>query len=83
LVDDLSRILVPGGQVYLQSDVETVAIAMVKTFLAHPAYRNLAAPAWFLGDRYPDHVPTEREQSVRERGLPVYQTVLVCDSRNQ
>jgi tRNA (guanine-N7-)-methyltransferase len=79
LVADLARILVPGGQVYLQSDVEPLAIAMVKTFLAHPAYRNLAAPGRFLGDAYPDHVPTEREQSVRERGLPIYQTVLVRD----
>ena len=73
LVAALADTLVPGGQVFLQSDVETVAQEMVDRFLDHPAFER-QGPQWLPDNPLP--VMTERERSTLARGEPVYRIQL-------
>lgn len=68
LVAVIAQYLQPGGEVFLQSDVQEVALEMVEFFRQHPAFV-------LVGDHLPENplaIPTERELSVLRRGLPVY-----------
>jgi tRNA (guanine-N7-)-methyltransferase len=65
------------GRVFLQSDVRPVLTEMLDQFAAFPEFfRNHSAPAGEDMGSTRHHnvfgVPTERETSVLERGLPVY-----------
>jgi tRNA (guanine-N7-)-methyltransferase len=80
LVRVLARHLAPGtGQVFLQSDVQSVLDDMRQQFAAHPAY--FADQGVGHSDGYYPHnvfdIPTEREVSVLEKGLPVYRALFV------
>ncbi|WP_448561047.1 tRNA (guanosine(46)-N7)-methyltransferase TrmB [Trichothermofontia sp.] len=79
LVADLADILVPGGEVFLQSDIEAVAQEMCDRFLEHPAFER-QGPLWLPDNPLP--VMTERERSTLARGEPVYRVQLRrrCDS---
>jgi tRNA (guanine-N7-)-methyltransferase len=72
LVTDIVEFLVPGGTVFLQSDVLDVATEMRDRFLTHPAFQ-LQTPDWLPENPLP--VQTEREISTLERGEPVYRTL--------
>jgi tRNA (guanine-N7-)-methyltransferase len=77
LVQQLARLVKPGGIVFVQTDVEERAEEYLARFEAHPAFRN-AAPE---GARFVDESPFAPARSNREAraiadGLPVYRVVM-------
>ncbi|MBD2091930.1 tRNA (guanosine(46)-N7)-methyltransferase TrmB [Microcoleus sp. FACHB-1515] len=70
LVDQLAEFLISGGWVFLQSDIEAVAIEMRDRFAEHSAFVD---SGWL--DVNPLPVPTEREQMVLEQGDRVYRVL--------
>jgi tRNA (guanine-N7-)-methyltransferase len=72
LVAVIADYLQPGGEVFLQSDVREVALEMYHHFLHHPQFVSCGE----LLAANPFGIPTEREQSVIQRGLPVYRFLL-------
>lgn len=75
LVDTLATYLIDGGEVFLQSDVEAVAVEMCDRFEAHPAFQKQGTALWLANNPLP--VPTEREVSTLSRGEPVYRALFV------
>lgn len=78
LVAELAKFLIPGGTVFLQSDVEAVAIEMSDRFQEHPAFVR-QSQEWLAEN--PLGIQTERERSTLERGEPVYRAVFERASR--
>ncbi len=74
LVKILVDYLAEGGQVFLQSDIEEVAIEMRDRFANHPLLIQQHTATWL--DTNPFPVPTERELYVQEKNLPVYRVLL-------
>lgn len=74
LIEDLAAALAPGGKVFIQSDVEEVAMEMHDRFAAHPAF-DCTHTDWL--DANPLPIPTERETSTMERGEAVYRSQFV------
>ncbi|MBW4622549.1 MAG: tRNA (guanosine(46)-N7)-methyltransferase TrmB [Cyanosarcina radialis HA8281-LM2] len=72
IVDILATFLVLGGEVFLQSDVEEVAIEMRDRFLSHPAFQ-LTHFDWLATNPLP--VPTEREIATLAHQEPVYRAL--------
>lgn len=72
LVETLAHCLVPGGTVFLQSDVESVAQEMCDRFSEHAAFTR-PEHSW-LPDN-PLGVTTEREVMTLEKGEPVYRAL--------
>lgn len=70
LVDDLASYLVPGGYVFLQSDIEAVAVEMRDRFAANPIFQRQGDDLWLPENPLP--VPTEREKATQVKGEPVY-----------
>ena len=73
LVQELADYLVPDGIVFLQSDVEFVAVEMCDRLAAHPAFRRLGTGEWLVENPLP--VATERELYTIKKGEPVYRAV--------
>ena len=73
LVNILVDYLVPGGQVFLQSDIEEVSIEMRDRFAESPALTKQHPDTWLVENPLP--VPTERELYVLEDNLPVYRVL--------
>lgn len=74
LVADLATYLAAGGEVFLQSDVEEVAIEMCHLFTEHPAFERQGEGSWLAEN--PGPVATEREIATLKRGEPVYRVLL-------
>ena len=74
LISDLATYIVSGGVVFVQSDIEAVAVEMCDRLDEHPAFKR-QHPEWLANNPLP--VPTEREQATLERGEPVYRAVFV------
>ncbi len=75
LVVDLAEFLVPGGVVFVQSDVEEVALEMRDRFDEHPAFTR-QHDHW-LSDT-PMLISTERERStLSTSNEPVYRALFV------
>lgn len=74
LVEEIAKYLLPGGIVFLQSDVEVVAVEMRDRFIAHTAFQ-LQDREWLPENPLP--VATEREKSTLSRGEPVYRTIFL------
>ncbi len=74
LVKILVDYLIPGGTIFLQSDIEEVAREMRERFAANPQLIQQHSTTWL--DINPLPVPTERELSVLEDNLPVYRVLL-------
>ncbi|MDC0833637.1 tRNA (guanosine(46)-N7)-methyltransferase TrmB [Geitlerinema sp. CS-897] len=72
LVEDLAKYLVPGGEVFLQSDVEEVEVEMCDRFVEHPAFRR-TCENWLPENPLP--VSTEREIATHNKGEPVYRAI--------
>jgi tRNA (guanine-N7-)-methyltransferase len=72
LVTDLAEFLVSGGTVFLQSDVEEVAVDMRDRFLENPSFTPQSSD-WLPTNPLP--VQTERERLVLSYGDPVYRIV--------
>lgn len=75
LVDTLATYLTVGGVVFLQSDIEAVAVEMRDRFDAHPAFQRQGTDTWLATNPLP--VATEREISTISRGEPVYRALFV------
>lgn len=76
LVEDLAACLQVGGYLFIQSDIEAVAIEMRDRFEAHPAFANQTGPgSWIAYNPMP--TPSERELSVLKQGLPVYRALFL------
>lgn len=73
LVTILVDHLIEGGQVFLQSDIEAVAVEMRDRFAANPLLIQQHTTAWL--DANPLPVPTERELYVLNQHLPVYRAL--------
>lgn len=74
LVAQLAKYMSVGGIVFLQSDVEVVAVEMCSRFASHPAFHR-QGDLWLTENPLP--VPTEREKSTLSRGEPVYRASFV------
>ncbi len=75
LVDTLAAYLKDGGEVFLQSDVEGVAVEMCDRFEAHPAFHKQGTDAWLATNPLP--VATERELFTLSQGESVYRALFV------
>ncbi|BAY45371.1 tRNA (guanine-N(7))-methyltransferase [Scytonema sp. HK-05] len=73
LVVELAESLIPGGIVFLQSDIEFVAVEMRDRFAEHPGFQRRGAGEWLAENPLP--VPTEREIGTMNKGEPVYRAV--------
>ena len=74
LVTALVDYLAVGGQVFLQSDIEEVAVEMRDRFAANPRLIQQHDTDWLEVNPLP--VPTERELYVLGQNLPVYRVLL-------
>lgn len=68
LVADLADLLRPGSLVFLQSDIEELAVEMAERFLQHPAFED---PHQGRIEHNPLGIPTLREVQCQRLGLPV------------
>ena len=69
LVNILVNYLIPNGMIFLQSDIEEVAIEMRDRFAANPLLIQQHSETWLHTNPLP--IPTERELYVLEDNLPV------------
>jgi tRNA (guanine-N7-)-methyltransferase len=75
LVADLANYLAPGGIVFLQSDMEFIAVEMRDHFAEHLGFRSLNTPEWLTENPFP--VSTEREIFTENKGEPVYRALFM------
>lgn len=77
LVEAIAKQLAPGGELFLQSDIEEVAVDMRDRFLEHNAFE----PQWSLGESWYKNsifsVSTEREEMTRQKGQPIYRSLFL------
>lgn len=73
LVSILVDYLAAGGQIFLQSDIEEVAVEMRDRFAADSRLIPQHIDTWL--ELNPLAVPTERELQVQEKNLPVYRVL--------
>jgi tRNA (guanine-N7-)-methyltransferase len=66
VVETIARHLAPGGQVFVQTDIEFLAAEIAELFDLHKEFRQTLIP------ENPFPVKTEREKAVEEKGLRVY-----------
>lgn len=66
LVDAVVKRLAPGGQVFVQTDIEFLAEEMFELFRAATDLKELAVT------ENPFPIKTEREKAVEDKGLPDY-----------
>lgn len=74
LVDTLATYLIGGGVVFIQSDIEAVAVEMCDRFEVHPAFQRQSID-WLVTN--PLAVPTEREISTIAHSEPVYRALFI------
>jgi tRNA (guanine-N7-)-methyltransferase len=73
LVAELAHYLAVGGVVFLQSDMEFVAVEMRDRFAANRSFQKLGVGEWLIENPLP--VPTEREIGTQKKGEPVYRAL--------
>jgi tRNA (guanine-N7-)-methyltransferase len=73
LVTELANYLTVGGVVFLQSDIEFVAVEMCDRFQENPAFEKIGTTTWLTENPLP--VPTEREIATQNKGEPVYRAL--------
>ena len=74
LVEAIARHLIPEGRLFLQSDIQDVAIDMRDRFHSHPAFTH-QGEIWYPEN--PFSVTTEREEMTLEKREPVYRTLFI------
>ncbi|BAZ04104.1 tRNA (guanosine(46)-N7)-methyltransferase TrmB [Calothrix sp. NIES-3974] len=72
LIQEIAEYLIPGGMVFLQSDIEFVQQEMCDRFTENPAFLR-ENQQWLAQNPFP--VPTEREIATLNKGEPVYRTI--------
>ncbi|MFL6375352.1 MAG: tRNA (guanosine(46)-N7)-methyltransferase TrmB [Pyrinomonadaceae bacterium] len=75
LVTSVVDKLAPGGQVFIQTDIEFLAEEMVEAFRGEDRLREV-----IIGSN-PFPVKTERERAVEEKNLPVFRTIFERTTR--
>lgn len=80
LVDLLVNYLVDDGMVFLQSDIQEVAVEMKNRFTQNPLLVRQHSEKWL--DKNPFPVATERELYVLKDNLPVYRSLFKKNSQN-
>lgn len=83
LVDALATYLMEEGIIFVQSDVESVAIEMRDRFSSNPHFQQQPKENWLKTNPFP--VPTERETLTLSHHEPVYRAMFkkletVCDT---
>ncbi len=73
LLDDIARVLRPGGELFVQTDVEDRAASHVTALVEHGAY-VLGGEGGYL-DHNPYGARSNREARATEDGLPVWRTL--------
>jgi tRNA (guanine-N7-)-methyltransferase len=73
LVTELADYLTPGGLVFLQSDIEFIAVEMCDRFAENPAFVRQGTGEWLAEN--PLQVATEREVATQNKGEPVYRAM--------
>lgn len=73
LVDLLVDYLIDSGTVFLQSDIQEVAVEMRNRFALHPGLVQQHSETWL--DKNPFPIATERELYVLKDNLPVYRVL--------
>lgn len=73
LVNILVEYLVDGGIVFLQSDIQEIALEMSTRFARHPQLIQQHSEKWLRDNPFP--VPTERELYVLKDNSLVYRTL--------
>lgn len=73
LLDDVARLLVSGGEFFVQTDVSERAELHLEALARHPAFA-LAGEGGYL-DHNPYGARSNREVRADEDGLPVYRTL--------
>jgi len=71
MVDTIAKHLAPGGNVFVQTDIEFLAEEMFEHFRADERFRESPIEE----NRFP--VKTERERAVEDKGLPVYRRLFL------
>ncbi len=71
MVDTIARNLAPGGRVFVQTDIESLADEMFELFRADKRFAEEA-----IADN-PFPVKTEREKAVEDKGLRVYRVMYI------
>jgi len=74
LVTDLARVMPPHTTIFLQSDIEALALSMCEQFQAHSAFTR-TVNHWLSEN--PIGVSTEREEMTLEKGEPVYRAMFI------
>ncbi len=75
LVADLADYLLPGGVIFVQSDIEFVAVQMCDRFAENPNFQRQGAEEWLAQNPLP--IPTEREIATQNKGQSVYRAIFV------
>ncbi|MHC5615145.1 MAG: tRNA (guanosine(46)-N7)-methyltransferase TrmB [Nostoc sp.] len=75
LVAELANYLAVGGVVFLQSDMEFVAVEMRDRFAENLAFQRVGTEEWLAENPLP--IPTEREIGTQKKGEPVYRALFV------
>ncbi|WP_066378378.1 MULTISPECIES: tRNA (guanosine(46)-N7)-methyltransferase TrmB [unclassified Anabaena] len=73
LVADLANYVAVGGVVFLQSDMEFLAVEMCDRFAENPAFQRVGTGEWLPEN--PLSVATEREIATQNKGEPVYRAL--------
>jgi tRNA (guanine-N7-)-methyltransferase len=73
LVVELADYLTPGGMVFLQSDIEFIAVEMCDRFAENSAFVRQGTGEWLAEN--PLQVATEREVATQNKGEPVYRAM--------
>jgi len=73
LLGELARLLRPGGEFFIQTDVEERAQGFVEALAQHPAF-ELAEGGGYLEDN-PYGAVSNRERRAIEDGLPIYRVL--------
>lgn len=75
MVDTIAKRLAPGGNVFIQTDIEFLADEMFGLFRSDERFHE--SPI----DANPFPVKTEREKAVEDKHLPVYRTSFLTKNR--
>jgi tRNA (guanine-N7-)-methyltransferase len=74
LLDAIARLLVPGGELFIQTDVEERAAQYLERLDAHPAFERTTETG-FIPDN-PFGAQSNRETRAIRDGLPVYRVLV-------
>lgn len=74
-VTELARLVVPGGTVFVQTDVEDRALEYAARFEASPEFENIAGEKRWVDESPFAPARSNREARAIEDGLPVYRMV--------